>query len=62
VHKLPLVPHDFQLHQILCVQRNVSAIPPLMKDILRDQYHADIPVKAAFREKVAHLLSIDDVQ
>ena len=61
VHELLLFPHGFQLHQILCIQRYVPAIPPLMKEILRDQYNADIRVMTAFREQVAHLLRIDDV-
>ena len=33
-----------------------------MEEILRDQYHADIPVMTAFREQNSHLLRIDDVQ
>ena len=62
LHELLLLPHGFQLHQILCIQRHVPAIPPLMKEILRDQYNADIPVMTAFLEQVAHLLRIYDVQ
>ena len=62
VHELLLVPHGFQLHQIFGVQRYVPAILPLMKEILLDQYHVDITVMSAFREQVAHLLRIDDVQ
>ena len=61
VHELLLVPHCFQLHQVFGVQRYVPAIPPLMKEILRYQYNADIPVMTAFREQVAHLLRLDDV-
>ena len=62
VHELILVPHGFQLDQILGVQQRVSAIRSLMKEIVRDQYRADIPVMAAFREQVAHRLRKDVVQ
>jgi len=33
-----------------------------VKEVLRDQNHADVPVMATFREQVAHLLGIDVVQ
>ena len=62
VHELILVPHGFQLHQILGVQRYFTVILPLIEEILRDQYHADIRVMTAFREQVAHLLRIDVIQ
>ena len=62
VHELILVPRGFQLDKILVVQRYVLAIQHLMKENLRDQYHADITVMAAFREQVAHLFRIDVVQ
>ena len=34
----------------------------LIKEIVRDKYHADIPVMTAFREQVTHLLRINVVQ
>ena len=59
VLKLLRVPHGFQLHQILCIQRYVPAILALVKEILRDQYHAVICVMAAFRKQIANLLRIN---
>jgi len=44
------------------IQRNISTVAALMKQILRDLNYADIAVMAASRKQVTHLLGIDVVQ
>jgi len=40
------------------IQRNISTVAYLMKEILRNENHVDICVKATFRKLVTHLLRI----
>jgi len=46
----------------MVIQRYVSTVAVVMKQILRNQNHADISVMAASRKQVAHLLGIDIVK
>jgi len=43
------------------IQRNISTVASLMKEILRNQNHADISVMATSRKQVTHLLRINVV-
>jgi len=52
----------FQRDQIMSIRRNISTVPSLMKQNLRNQHHADISVMAATRKQVTHLLRINVVQ
>ena len=45
-----LIPHVFQYYYILCVQRDITTLPHLMKEVLANQNDTDIPVMAAFRK------------
>ena len=50
------ITHVFQYHSILCVQRDIATVPPLMKDFLGNQKDTDIPVISAFREQVTYVI------
>ena len=50
VHKQILNSDVFQRHQIMGIERNISTVASLMKQILRNENHADISVIAAFRK------------
>jgi len=53
---------DFQRDQITGIQRNISSVAALMKEILLNRNHAYISVMAASRKQVTHLLRINVVQ
>ena len=59
IEEMILIPHVFQCHYILWVQRNMANLPPLMKESLRKQNDTDIPVLSAFRNLVTYVLWID---
>ena len=50
VRKLFLISDVFQRDHIMGIQRYVSTVAALMKQILRNQKHADISVMAASRK------------
>jgi len=52
----------FQRDHILGIQRYISTVAALRKQILRNQNHAHISVMDASRKQFAHLLGIDVVQ
>ena len=62
VRELFLILDVFQCDHIMVIQRYVSTVAVVMKQILRNQNHADISVMAASRKQVAHLLGIDIVK
>jgi len=47
--ELILITHDFQYHNILCVQNDIATVPPLVEEVLCNQNDTDIPLMAAFR-------------
>jgi len=52
----------FQRDHIMGIQLYVSTLAAMMKQLLRNQNHADISVMAASRKQVAHFFVIDVVQ
>jgi len=52
----------FQRDQIMDIQRYISTVASLMKEILRNQNHADIRMMAASRKVFTYLLRKDVVK
>jgi len=52
IHELLLISDVFQRDQIMGIQRTISIVASLKKEILRNQNHADISVKDASRKQV----------
>jgi len=62
LRELFLIADVLQRDHIMVIQRYISRVACLMKQILRDQNDADISEMAASRKQVTHLLGIDVVQ
>jgi len=58
VHKLLLISDFLNATTIMGIQRYISTVATLLKQILRNQNYADISVLAASRKDVTHLLRI----
>jgi len=62
IQELLLISDVLQRDSILGIQRNIYAVPSLMKEILRNQNHADISLMAASSKQVTQLLRIKVIQ
>jgi len=62
LHNLFIISDVFQRDQIMSIQRYISTVADLMKQIFRNQNNADISVMAALRKQFTHLLITDVVQ
>ena len=62
LRELLLISDVYKHDHITGIQRNISTVAALKKQISRNQNHADISMKAAYRKQVTHLLRIDVVE
>ena len=62
VHELIHISDVYQRDQIMGIQGYISTVAALMKQILRNQNHADISVMAASRKQITRFLGIHIVQ
>jgi hypothetical protein len=56
--ELILFTHVFKYHNILCVQRDTTTVPPLVLEVLCNQNDTDTPMMTAFRKYVRYVLLI----